>query len=117
LDTYQWLKQTYHMGEKEAKHIIQLARIKATEMTSEDMEEAKAIAILQFDELAGDAKRAMDPRAKIAALKNKSLIQGLTADTGDNTMKEFLKIAQDRSSRDRKSVESTQVPHGGYLEG
>jgi hypothetical protein len=113
-DTYDYLRKTHRMQEKEARQLIQLARIKATEMTAEDTEEAKAIAILQFDELASQAGQALDPRAKIASLKNKSLIQGLTADTGDSTMKEFLKIAQDRSHRERKSVESQQVP-AGYI--
>lgn len=112
LTTYDHLETEYGFTEQEAKDLIQLTRIKAAEFTEEDIEDAKALAILKLDEISGAAADSLDVRAQIAALKNKALIQGLTADTGDNTMKEFLRIAQEHNSNERKAVESSTVNAG-----
>jgi len=78
LGVLQELQAEFNLTLPEAQSLVALARSLSVKLTRSTPEEDRAIATLQLENLAEDARGEMDLRNEVTALKTLGMIQGLT---------------------------------------
>lgn len=99
-----WLYHKHGFTAGEARVIVRLAKSRARVVLETDLEDERAMMQLRLQDIARRAQQGLDLRAELAALKQLSIVQGLSKNDNNDIMAEFSDVVRAVSSRQQKAL-------------
>lgn len=87
--------EKHGMLDHESAAMCKLALSLAREQTVGSVEDARAIMVLRLEDYTHRAREGLDLRNELAAMKQLSLVQGLTAEREDDTFRSMLEVVRE----------------------
>ena len=85
---------THGMAVHEIKGLIKLAQVEMASRTDTDIEMDKAALTLRLEDLAHRARMACDSRIEVAAIKQLSIVRGVTRAEPEDAATEFVRTVR-----------------------
>lgn len=104
--TKQALKDKHGLTEAETRVLVKLAFQLARDNTDVEVEEQRAVMVLRLEEFVRRSREAMELRAELAALKQLSIVQGLSKTDPEDSMHVFGSIVKKFDEIDIKTIET-----------
>jgi hypothetical protein len=100
------LREFYGLLPDETRPVLDQARRIIRDRTDLDVNERRALMVLQINDVIARAQESVDHRAELAALKLRSQIEGITRSEPEDLNKMFRKIVTD-TTRERRNIDYT----------
>lgn len=96
----------------EIQSLLKIARIASKTYTEGDIEEHRSIMVLRLESLLERAKEALDTRSEMHAIKQLSIILGLSKADPEDAVEDFIATAKKVTNEASNTGHSEQYPYG-----
>ncbi len=101
--TYNYLISQYGFNHSEVNGVLRMTKRFAKELVNADRAEDRALMLLRCENMMTRARHALDLKAEQNAMKQMSMILGLTRTEEDETLSDFVQIVKDTTNQ-RKAL-------------
>lgn len=96
---HKWLQHKYGFNHIEVNGVLRMAKRFARDLVNAERAEDRAIMLLRCEEMMKRARGALDLKAEHNAMKQMSMILGLTRTEEDETLSDFVAVVKDATKK------------------
>lgn len=108
------LRNKYGLTEFEIDCALKMARASALKLVTGDVEEDRGLMVMRLEALMKRARDSFDLRTELGALKQLSIILGLSRTDRDDTMKDIMEVIADAAKERKALMEPKPVENLAY---
>lgn len=109
-ETQRILKDRHGLLPRESRVLVRLAIQYAQEVVDADVEEQRALMILRLEDFVSRSRQSMELGHELKGLKQLALVQGLGQSDREDTLAQFVSLAQKYDDMDERMIDVKATP-------